>query len=180
MYISLPTKRSLRDTCSPNPECRNQLCNLKNNNESLLSPQNCLFDWLSVLSNEYCIIYTRELSNREGTRRVLNGQRSAYLLVCFYEKLWSCRKKESKLRKDVKTMDNILCYLMSKSTVISGAFLVKTFTDRLEAWKHGTQADWDCCRTSSSPLIPGQGKHAAMLGETFESIIGKVYKHLKM
>lgn len=50
-------------------------------------------------------------------------------------------EQESKLQRNVKTMDDILCYSVFYSTVRYRAFIVKTFTDRFQIWQHGAQAD---------------------------------------
>lgn len=55
--------------------------------------------------------------------------------------LEAAAKPESKLWKDVETMDGILGQLVSSSTVKSRAFLVKTGISRLHTWHHGFQGD---------------------------------------
>lgn len=86
----------------------------------------------------------------------------------YMESLGAAAKQESKVQKDFKTTDDILRQLVSNSTVVSRAFLVKTLIDRLHILKHKIQADLDFYQTSSSSLILGVRKGAHVRRERFK------------
>lgn len=118
-----------------------QRLHLKEQQSSSLSSEN-VFLRFSPSSPSYTVVSKSDSSlNVKHSEDSTTGDDVETELYACIESLDAVVEPESKIWKDVKTLDDILRHFVSNVIVKSRPFLTKTFSDRLHTWQHETQAD---------------------------------------